>query len=337
MRYLVTLTPLEPFLFGGDNTFGKLMNDEEKKETPDAGTYLVKSRQFPQQSAILGMIKKEIMIQSGVLTRKVRGEWVDKEIKDRAKELVGVQKFDILQNKEQNFGAIKEISPIFLMQKNQSYIKKVAIDKYQDGLLLNYNPKENIYDNFVCIQTDKSKKEDDIFKSIEQTGNKKGGAENSLFKKTSYLLKDDFKFAFYLECDYELQNSIITLGADRSSFKMEVEVDKNTLNYKDKNDYLVLLSDAYITIPLKQNCEFAITSEISYRSLINKKHVSKHNEFKKSEKVFLYEKGSIFIEPKQELLDNLDNKNLKKVGYNITNLDTKDKNENRTLPNQNIK
>ena len=24
MKYLVTLSPLEPFLFGGDNTFGKL-------------------------------------------------------------------------------------------------------------------------------------------------------------------------------------------------------------------------------------------------------------------------------------------------------------------------
>ena len=77
MNYKVTLTPLEPYLFGGDNTFGKIGDKEN-------GTYLVKSRQFPQQSAILGMLKKEIMTQSGVLTRKVRGEWVDKHNKDKA-------------------------------------------------------------------------------------------------------------------------------------------------------------------------------------------------------------------------------------------------------------
>jgi CRISPR-associated protein Cmr3 len=71
MKFKITLTPLEPFIFGGDNTFGKLGDK-------DGGTYLVKSRQFPQQSAILGMIKKQIMTQSEVLTRKVRGEWVDK-------------------------------------------------------------------------------------------------------------------------------------------------------------------------------------------------------------------------------------------------------------------
>ena len=39
------------------------------------------------------MLKKEIMTQSGVLTRKVRGEWVDKHNKDKAKELVYISAF----------------------------------------------------------------------------------------------------------------------------------------------------------------------------------------------------------------------------------------------------
>ena len=87
MKYLVTLKSLEPFLFGGENTFGTLGDKEN-------GTYLVKSRMFPQQSALLGMLKKEIMTQSGVLTRKIRGEWVDKKDKQRAKELVGSEIVD---------------------------------------------------------------------------------------------------------------------------------------------------------------------------------------------------------------------------------------------------
>lgn len=311
MKYLITLTPLQPYLFGGDTTFGQ--KDDEKNSS-----YLVKSRQFPQQSAILGMLKKEIMTQSVVLTKKVRGEWVDKHQKQEAIRLVGDEKFDIASTSPQNFGAIKSISPVFLINNTKKYIKKVNIDKYpyEDGLLQNYNPKENIYDNFVCLEDNTTLKSDKIFKSIEQIGNSKQDEKDSLFKKISYILKDNFKFAFYLECDYELKDSIVTLGADQSSFKLTVTHDDSKLDYQDRNGYLTLLSDSYISVSTKDNCDFAITSEISYQSLTNKKHCSKHNEFKKSKKVYLYEKGSVFINPSEELLNNLNNTNCQQIGYN---------------------
>jgi CRISPR-associated protein Cmr3 len=311
MNYLVTLTPLEPFLFGGDNTYGKVGDKEN-------GTYLVKSRQFPQQSALLGMLKREIMTQSGVLSRKVRGEWVDIHNKAKAKGLVGEEKFDIKSPALQNFGAIKSLGTVFLMQNNTPYMKKVAIDNYEykDGLLSKYTSKINIYDNFTSLDNAQTKISKEIFKEVEQTGNKTGGEENSLFKKTSYLLKDNFQFAFYLECEYALQNSIVSLGADGSSFKLEIKPSNESLNYKDKNGYMTLLSDAYITLPIKSNCDFAITSEVSFRNLQNIKHATQINAFKKSDKIFLYEKGSVFINPSQELIQNLNNKNCQQIGYN---------------------
>ena len=312
MKYLVTLSPLEPFLFGGDNTFGKL-GDEIN------GTYLVKSRQFPQQSAILGMLKKEIMTQNNLLTRQLKGERVEPKNKQKAENLVGVEKFDIFSKSIQNFGKIKNISPMFFIKNDEIFIKKVDIDSFdfEDGVLKGYKTKIDIYDNFINITTNEKLTSDKIFKPIEKTANKKGGEENSLFKKTSYLLNDNFKFAFYLDCDCDLKNSIITLGADRSSFKMEVKEDNSTLNYEDKKAYLTLISDAYITLSLKDNCDFAISSEISYQNLQNQKHAFKHNEFKKSDKVYLYEKGSVIINPSQALIDDLNNKNLQQIGYNI--------------------
>lgn len=312
MKYLVTLSPLEPFLFGGDNTFGKL-GDEIN------GTYLVKSRQFPQQSAILGMLKKEIMTQNNLLTRQLKGEWVEPKNKQKAENLVGIEKFDIFSKSIQNFGKIKNISPMFFIKNDEIFIKKVDIDSFdfEDGVLKGYKTKIDIYDNFINITTNEKLTSDKIFKPIEKTANKKGGEENSLFKKTSYLLNDNFKFAFYLDCDCDLKNSIITLGADRSSFKMEVKEDNSTLNYEDKKAYLTLISDAYITLSLKDNCDFAISSEISYQNLQNQKHAFKHNEFKKSDKVYLYEKGSVIINPSQALIDDLNNKNLQQIGYNI--------------------
>jgi len=308
MRYLVTLKPLEPFFFGGDRTFGAL-GDENSN-------YLVHSRPFPQQTALLGMIRKEILIQSGLLTKKRRGEWIDEDKKGEAKELVGETKFTF--NQAQDFGVLKDISSIFLLKDGERFIKKVNTDNhpYKDGVLENYNPKEDIYDNFVSVEGSGTLKFNDIFMAVEQIGIKKGGGDNAFFKKTSYLLKDKFSFAFYIESDFELNSSYVTLGAETSTFKMQITPTDEKLEYVDKNGYLILLSDAYIDIPMKKHCIFAITSEITFRYLENE-FKGQNRTFKKSKNIFLYEKGSVFIEPTQELIDNLNNQNLQKIGLNI--------------------
>jgi CRISPR-associated protein Cmr3 len=314
MKYLVTLKPLEPFLFGGTQTFGTLGDKE-------AGSYLVTSRQFPQQTAVLGMLRKELMTQAGLLTRKRRGEWVDKHKKVDAINLVGYEKFSMREKELQDFGMIEKLSPIFLMQRGKRYLKKVDIDShhYEDGVLKGYNPKENIYDNFVPVELDAGRKlkSEDIFKEINQTGNKKGGEDNSLFKKTSYILKDGFTFAFYIELDTALKSAMVSLGADRSAFMMDVKEDNATLDYADPKGYLTLLSDALIQVDIKSNCDFAITSELSHRNLKSKKSALQKNTFEKSETVYLYEKGSVFINPSEPLLADLNQENLQQIGYNI--------------------
>ncbi len=324
MKYLVTLKPLESFLFGGDQTFGAL-------DDKNVGSYLFKSREFPQQTALLGMLKKELMIQAGLLTRKRKGEWVDKHKKSQANKLVGVEKFDMLSKTLQDFGSIKSISPLFLFKGNKKYIKKVAIDKliYDDGKLEGYDPKKDIYDNYISVDGNESLSRSHIFKAVEQTGNKKGGEDNSLFKKISYMLINGFKFAFYLELDEELKDSMVTLGADRSSFLMQVKELDDSLEYQDPKGYLTLLSDAYIRLPLEQHCSFAITSEVSQRNLIGKKSSLKtykdnngkstenKKHFQKSETLYLYEKGSVIINPSNELIEDLKQENLQQIGYNI--------------------
>lgn len=307
MRYLITLTPVEPFFFGGDITFGKY-GDEENS------TYLVHSRLFPQQTAILGMIRKEMLIQKGYLTTKRKGEWIDNNLKEEAKNFIGDSKFEF--NTKQDFGVLHSISPLFLMQKGKKFIKKVKSFEYKDGLLQGYDPKEDIYDNFTAIGNSKTKKTNEIFNAVEQVGNSKFDQENSLYKKRSYSLKDDFKFAFYIESDYELKNAFVTLGGEKSTFKMEVQIDGEPLEYKDEYGYLTLLSDAFIDISIKDHCEFAITSEISFNYLQNEFNGNKRTFKKSKQTYFLYEKGSLFINPKDTLLESLENQNLQKIGLN---------------------
>jgi len=318
MKYLVTLKPLEPFLFGGNQTFGTLGDKE-------AGSYLVTSRQFPQQTALLGMLRKELMTQAGLLTRKRRGEWVDKHKNVDAINLVGYEKFSMNEKALQDFGVIERLSPVFLMKNGKRYIKKVDIESfpYENGILKGYNPKDDIYDNFVSLDGEKSLKSEDIFRAIEQTGNKKGGEDNSLFKKTSYILNDGFSFAFYIELDTTLNSAMISLGADRSAFMMEVKEDDASLDYKEPKGYLTLLSDALITVNIKENCDFAITSELSHRNLKSKKSALKKSKFEKSETVYLYEKGSVLMNPSEALLADLNQENLQQIGYNIYSIGKK--------------
>ena len=308
MGYLVTLKPLEPYFFGGEQTFGKFGDKEHSN-------YLVKSRYFPQQTAILGAIRKEILIQSNLLKKRTNGEWIDEEDKEKAKKWIGDTKFNF--NAQNDFKTLKNISSIFLVKDAKKYIKKVDIDSYQyiNGLLNNYNPKKDIYDNYIAIDNSEKLSSDKIFKAVEQIGNSKFDSENSLYKKTSFNLKDGFKFGFYIESDYKIKDSFITLGGEKSLFKMEIKEDNSSFNYQDKNGYLTLLSDAYIDVPLKNNCEFAITSEISFRYLENKFNKNKR-VFQKSDNIMLYEKGSVFIEPNEILINSLNNKNLQKIGLN---------------------
>jgi CRISPR-associated protein Cmr3 len=323
MRYLVKLKPLKPFFFGGDVTFGKL-GDEE------SGTYLVHSRLFPQQSAVLGMLRKEILLQNGLLNIEIDkndiGEKIDKEKIDEVAKLIGERSFNIKSETIQDFGAIKKISPVFLIKNGKRFIKRANVAEYKNGVLKvykngelkNYNPKNDIFDNFISIDDNESLKTDDIFKSVTQVGIKKiVNKENNdaYYKRTAYLFNDNFQFAFYLDIDIKLKPSFVKLGADDSVFKMEIEESSDELDYQEKDDYLLLLSDAYITIPLKGNCEFAITKEISYQNLTT--NIKEKYKFKKSEKVYFYEKGSIIIKPEEKLLENMAKENLQKIGYNI--------------------
>ena len=361
MRYLVTLKPLEPFMFGGKNTFGSRGNKEE-------GTYIVKSNLFPQQTAILGMLQHEVLKLTGLLTRKRRGEWVDKQLISRVKDAIGDEKFDLSAKHTQSFGVIKSISSVFLTKEGKRYIKKADTATYtykeeNDKHLLTYTEdnKEKkfsekeayaLQNNYLCIEDNTTLQEEDIFRKVKQVGNQKTATpiyrftdveyenqkknqanqekDNAYFKKVSYTLQKGFAFAFYL--DYEEpkdfafpkstpsatftfpKSSIVTLGADRGMFRMQVSScdDAQSLAFESSQNELVLLSDSYIAMPVEKCAAFAITSEVESRYIKREKG----GKFAKSEMYYLYEKGSVFIDPTKDFIEQLNNENLQNIGFN---------------------
>ncbi|MFK7905469.1 MAG: type III-B CRISPR module-associated Cmr3 family protein, partial [Chitinophagales bacterium] len=122
--YFIRLTPLDKYFFGGEVTFG----------ADGAGSnYLVHSNRYPQQTSILGVLRKELLIQNGLLKDRFQSqlledqfngqEVVDKKAKIKA--LIGKKGFRLEHNSKANYGVIEAISPVFLHSNegNDTYLQ----------------------------------------------------------------------------------------------------------------------------------------------------------------------------------------------------------------------
>lgn len=100
----ISLRPLNNFFFGGESSFNEPGVDKSRRTS-----YVLHSRRFPQQTGALGLIRNQLLLQSGLLsdnTAKIRD-------KEQAKILIGPHGFR-LGAKEENYGVIRKLSPVFL-------------------------------------------------------------------------------------------------------------------------------------------------------------------------------------------------------------------------------
>lgn len=246
IQYLVKLKPADKFFFGGEKTFGE--NNE---------TYFIHSLPFPQQTTILGMIRRELLIQNN-LAEQGRGR--DRIIDmNRAEAAIGKESFTIRGNEEQDFGWIKAVSPVFLASGRKYYIKTPfdtdipyeKTGKKPAGCLIGDHgqrefipfmnkykakAKNGLNEGFRQHDSHQVLSFNDVFKNITQVGitknNRTEKEEKAFFKQTFYTFHKemDMGFAFFLELEGKNNNekiiltkSFVMLGAEGNLFKMEVE------------------------------------------------------------------------------------------------------------------
>lgn len=293
--YLVKLTPMDKFFFGQKNTF------EE-----DNVNYFVRSSHFPQQTALLGLLRYQLLLNSG------SDIFSDNKIVEatEAAKLIGKQSFSPFSN-EESFGVIKGLSPIFLIDKNseESYFpagkryQKKGKDKAYEVLSLfceskhpffkDYSSKAE-HPNMWINSKGELLDEDTFFVEDSRVGirkNYEGNTDdNSFFYETFYRFnnengKRNLCFAFYCELELELEtekkfsNRIVHLGGERQPFFMEVikvnaaegySSKTGAIKYeKDENYYTVmLLSDAYIESKIVDEAYFAVTEITEFACLL---------------------------------------------------------------------
>ena len=171
--YRICLTPLDTFFFGGEQTFGQ----------DDESNYYAVSNKYPQQTALLGMLRQELLFQNG---------------KDFS--LIGDKSFSI-DGSSTDFGIIKKLSPIFICRTGKdtaeyitwgprefsaSAVPPVAMEmgpvanqntrftnSVQKDLLpflKNYKEKSGVEEYLVSLATGNKISEDQIYNDVKQVG-----------------------------------------------------------------------------------------------------------------------------------------------------------------------
>lgn len=292
--YLIKLKPIGKYFFGGERTFGH-----------DNVNYLVRSCYFPQQTALLGLLRYKLLDEHDCLSPKKRGKISE------AENLIGPHSFQH-QPERNNYGKIEAISHLFLLKNGQKRFEMASRDrcilnlfddaeddrtvcfdlKYQNGmpLLSGFEPKDyetnNITDGQILIPLENDKTDetgrpvyDAPFIEHHQVGilkrqNNHPDNEKGFYKQYFYELREGYEFAFMAQLKEDILKtgtSIVPFGGERSRFKMTIEkaAMPTEVQFDNNSDYdkVILLSDAYVNSDIYKECLFAITETQDFRCI----------------------------------------------------------------------
>lgn len=114
MRYLVTFKPLGYFFFGNERTFSE--------------DYVAKSAYFPQNTQLLGALRRFLAEEAGLLKVHGNGRYPNKEDMAAYRRLTGTATTESFEN-DDNLGAISYLSSMFLVnEKRDDALFRIPFD-----------------------------------------------------------------------------------------------------------------------------------------------------------------------------------------------------------------
>lgn len=326
--YFIELKPLNSFYFGSIKEFGN-QNEE----------YYLKSGKYPQQTAVLGMLRKKILEDNGILKPHSQR---DKAHRAKEKEYIGEIDEDFSKS---SFGVIENLTTVQIYSEKTPYIfsygeKGTNSEKSftEDKILTNkgekklYNCDAKVFKEHI-ISIEKPSEKMEIFKNSVEIGINSFKRKNYSDEDKAFFKKERYKFAtskiyfgFYLTLNdgVKLENGIVQLGDKHSLFSMKVreEIEKK-IDVKDIFDVknaVFFLSDFYL-----ESSDLDKILNLSQGVLLknNKfKFITRdeNNEKKQGQVQNLVGRGAIVIlDSEKKILEILNDKkyeNYKKIGLN---------------------
>lgn len=266
-RYLITLEPMESYFFGGERTFG--FGSHTKRKQP----YYIVSENVPSQPTLFGTLRYIILSQKDLLFEQ--NEPCPYETRKIIENLIGPESFSFeksLNNVKQSFGIINGISPVFLINDEEWYVRtpydhnperkeyapfimREAPVIFGDHITLypeDYKAKKGYGGGYISLKTLRIISDEELFGSVVRTGINSHRTdvdsagiqdENSFFKKERRALEKGFCFAFIADLSEELEvkesdSSIVFMGQDKSPFCCRISRTESSLIEKTKEAFL---------------------------------------------------------------------------------------------------
>lgn len=254
--YLAIMTPEAPYTFSTDQ---KSKYANAKDGSTGKESYYITSNLFPEQTTLWGMMRLLLLEQAG----KVKSDFnYDGDELEKIRNLIGEESFKFESPKEQDFGKLKSISPVFLCETDKNgniqYIVKnpmcntskecfealamektdVCTDFGTISMPVKFDAKEGAAGGYVNLHANKCYSDDDLFISIVQAGNqknengklkKKDRNDGAFFRRVRYMLKNEgttvrsFGFFVDVEDDVKLSSDLVTVGAGKNVFSIRFE------------------------------------------------------------------------------------------------------------------
>ncbi len=337
MNYLVKITPLEPYSFGNDQNFVYPGEKSTGKES-----YFVKSKEEPEQTSVLGLLRYLILQNTGCLRTDFS---YSEEERQKMKECIGERSFSYLETEPQDFGLIKEVSPIFLLNEKEEILVKNPFHNTAEGS--GYNPMpmecdiETSHGVMALPEKDKYKAKkghakgyinlttkeirEDLFETMVVSGNRKNektdSDDGSFFKRELKILKKGYSFAVYANADKLPSKTVGYMGKKKSAFLIEtrsvenVDLEQRVKECFSSGDtWFYALSDVVLQ-GAQEYTNFCIVEEKYQRNLETVHDANNRlKRLKKSEvRHHLIQSGSVFYGKLDVITEH---KNATQIGYN---------------------
>ena len=347
-KQLVTFSPMDPFFFGGESTFGK---GEQRN-------FFAASNYFPQQTTLVGVLRH--VLHEAEHTANMGNSFVVKENDATTSD----------------FGYLETVSPVFVCyqegdkmvyglpirlplakaeQATKPIAYKCAISEsekvdfgagWQPAAIIEQFTEKHGFEEYLLFSNGDLKTYDEVFLPVHKIGIarvpiKHTTEEGMFYNQVLYQFKSGYSFAALVSGTTELfaaiQNRNMPMGGEQVNFVLKTKTEDrdfdtlfNTTALAAKMDTareaIFLAADTYVSSDIYAHCHLAITTTKSFRNIVTptKEYTASLSRSKskteryKSEKFTLISRGSILF-PNGEttkITKALDHKAFQQIGYN---------------------
>jgi hypothetical protein len=304
--YRITLTPIGGYYAGGEGSFAKplpqaVVNKDEKRVVdyfkPRQG-YIAFGERFMQQTQLLGMLKRQLLLHGGYLFYYKNGIHLTPRIRNSTPNFIG-------SSESNHHGIITSLSPLMLHHDDFGHTIAAPLDDpwgeladddtntgYINGHARAYRitrpgesdryigAKDYPADYFIDEEGKRHLAEDIFAEDVRvhnQTARNGLGDEDRFFKVRRYRLKEKWRFVFYATFSKEPKlpdKSIVTIGGEESRFEMQTQQESTpewpklfAQHLAKSHSRILLLSDAVVEAEIFDSVRAAVAQKVPFRTL----------------------------------------------------------------------